>query len=126
MDGMTKLVLDMSRPVATASGVSGGLAPTLLTGTPGTTTFVAGVTSVHSYASLSAAATSKLPATPTAGDTYTVKIEDATSAAQGVTINGNGHNVESATAPGTLAATFVASAVGSYTYMFDDGAWRLV
>lgn len=123
MDGHAKFIVDLSRNVAPL-GTSA--APKVLTGTPGTTTFVPGVTSTHTYNNLSAAATSKLPAGPSSGDRYSVIIEDATSAAQGVTIDGNGKNVQSATSPTTLAATFVDTSVGTLEYEFADGAWRLV
>lgn len=64
-----------------------------------------------SYYSLSAAGACALPATPNNGEDVYVNDEDGTAVAEGVVVNGGGHNI---IAPdGSSAATFT----------FSQGAW---
>lgn len=113
-------------PPAAGGGGGGGITWRTVTAS---TNFSATSGDGLNYKNLSAPATSNLPASPLPNATYAVKISDSASATQGVTINGNGNNIESSSSPGTYAASATLSGAGvvgtEVQYTFIDGVWKV-
>lgn len=69
---------------------------------------------------LSGSITITLPASPTAGDTYIVKDQLGSAAANNIIVSGNGNNIDGA------ASYTISTNYGSATVIFANGSWSLV